>query len=255
MVQADNRYSQVPVFRPSPSQSLLSTPELVLLDTPDTYVSDDFEVPFPFETSNNLNNLNTFGQDKPIFDDAYFSSSQELYGLLPMFPVDGDVGTFGVLPDPARSGEIASGPGVFLTSSELSLTQPVSGPSASPAPVVGQDSSQHCRNFSHSSSSNDSSFAVATQARGRKRKNTTTAESADYEPKATMTRGKQADVEAGSAKAKLRAKNTEAAARSRARKKAKLEEAESRIEELEAENALLREQVAEQERRLADYQS
>lgn len=240
----------------SPSLSVLSTPGLESLDTPDTVISHDFDAYSP-----QLSSFDKFGRASTVFD--RYTGHDPVFGDPNLFPSDEDLLSNALLD--GHGGAVSrksekSRPELFVDAASLTLTPATetlsyaASVSSSPAsPALSYDMAPPAFSRSNSSSS---FFAVPKLPRGRKRKSSL-AEDVDFVPPASNSKNKRkiAEDEEENEKSALRAKNTEAAARSRARKKAAMESAEQRIRELEAENESLRQLINEKDCMLAAYRS
>lgn len=248
---------------PSPALSLLSTPGLECLDTPDTVASHDFNTDNSSEF-NHIGPFNTFGHDYALFDDNYEPRCNNTFGDDGLFhapihdaassphfePLDKDL-------DEHRPTDKFASQDLFVPASALILeSTSVSGTSSPVIPILDREIT--IPSLTRASSSGSTTFAVPKLPRGRKRK-TSVAEDADFVPTSkAVSKSKKAtskDIEEMDERAALRAKNTEAAARSRARKRAAMESAESRIQELEEANAALRQLIAQKDKLLEIYQA
>ncbi|CCG83877.1 protein of unknown function [Taphrina deformans PYCC 5710] len=243
-----------PTTRASPSLSVLSTPRLELLDTPDTVVSHDFDAFSPQVQTHD--HFNHFDQDCSIFNDGY-PGQGPFFGDTALFPSEEDLTSSALLAkyESTLRPQADAGAEVFVDASALTLAQANEKPLGSQyyASTPASPTSSTKPGFSRSSSG--ASFAVPKLPRGRKRK-TTMIEDQDYVPKKSVGNARKAssvDDEEDDEKVALRAKNTEAAARSRARKRAAMESAERRIRELEEENASLKALIDQKDVLLASH--
>lgn len=237
-------FCDVDLFGQSPAQSYFSTPDLSLIDTPDTVVSHDFDSSFsPYLTrDNSLSSLSSLKEmshsTDPMFRDVTLFPSSTPEGM-----------TAHALQD---FSDRSNQPEVFVDASSLILTSGnrgfnVSSMTASPAaPALSVSSSIDMP------PPKDTPLLSGRLQRGRKRKAALMQDDGHSSEHMIPIRRKSSGCEEeDEAKILLRAKNTEAAARSRARKKAAMEEAENRIRELEAENQELRIQLAQSQTALS----